>query len=133
MSFSRSSALGKPIARRISRQGLRRGPDGYGRGKRRRGGRDVPASLVADGEIHCERAEPHPGSQWRAIQQQRRERDTRRGKNGGGITRGDGQQRPKPAKKDIGGREEQRLEEAASGLTGTSVGQPEESGNFVGQ
>ena len=45
-----------------SRQGLGRGPDGYGRGQRHGGGRHVPASLVGDGEIHCERAEPHPGA-----------------------------------------------------------------------
>ena len=116
-----------------SRQGLGRGPDGYGRGQRHGGGRHVPSSLVGDGEIHCERAEPHPRSQWCAIQQQRRERDTGRGKDGAGITGGDGQQRPKPAGKHIGGREEQHLEEVASGLTGTSVGQSEQSGNFLGQ
>src|SRR5439155_9758661 len=85
------------------------------------------------GEIHYERAEPYPRSQWRAIQQQGRERDTSRGKNGGGITWGNSQQGPKPAEKHIGGREEQHLEDAASGLTGTSVGQPERSGNFLGQ
>src|SRR4029453_13133261 len=95
------------------------GPGGYGPGRPRGGGRDLPTSLVTDGEIHCERAEPHTRSQWRAIQQQRRERDTGRGKNGGGITGGNGEQRPKPAGKHIGGREEQHLEEVASGSTGT--------------
>src|SRR5262245_4624527 len=117
-----------------SRQGLGHGPEGYGRGQRRVGDRDVPTSLVTYDEIHCERTKPHPRSQWRAVQQQRCERDTSRGKDGGGITGGDGQQRAKPTEKHIGGREEEHLlEKAASRLARTSVRQPEQSGNFLGQ